>query len=50
MLGGGGGVWPGAVRVDMNQELVIVKMQKKVGGGGGRVLTSTTPNLQQSNI
>ena len=26
------GVWPGAVRVDMNQELVIVKMQKKVGG------------------
>ena len=39
--GRGWGVWPGDVRVDMNQELFIVKMQKiwsrtgAVGGGGG---------------
>ena len=35
----GGGVRPGSVKVDMNQELVIVKTQKKLvdnlSGGSG---------------
>ena len=29
------GVWPWGVRVDMEQELVIVKMQKSLGGWSG---------------